>query len=359
MSPEDEFETIVRPYGGRAHCERLHPVTRRGVKELLDWYRWLIVAGKSAQNPYLPTGELYVDFVDNAHINAIAVETDTLETVGVFLGSVLTVYRAFYVLLSDPNFLPSVGDTRVEQVSEGGVICSLSHPANLAKSGPMPRDRARMMAAQSLAWCAMTFLFCHEVAHVTRSHAAFLRRRRGLAMHVEFPFVTPDRQTCETLQALELDADLAAGDVSMELWRRRLKAGLHPSLAAVSAAETWAIAVSFLFYLLDHVGRSGEPNAQFRTHPRPGIRWLQLALEADKSSLTVADGESPAIAVGFARVDGWWRSNRLPLNSVDVLFQDVPAATAELNGIRSAHSLLYRDLVGLALRRAGRLRAGR
>ncbi len=343
LAAQEAFHRALRNYGGRLDLSKAHPTTRSGMEELSNYYRWLISAARFAEPPYNPTGDLIVDFVDNAEVNAVALGFDRKEFIGINWGLVALIYQAFYVFMSRPSVLSTIGKAEVEKAGKKSVDSLLQQHSWKLMESLLPADGERLCVAQHLAWNAMAFVFAHEVSHVCRAHLRFLKNVYDLDHHIEYKSVSLSEEQARALQSLELDADTAAAETNMILWTKLCQRGTYPLLAEISPLTTWSLSLAMLFHVLDM--RSKPIGSPPRSHPEPAIRLLQVAYEAcggfDKTQFP--EGQR-RVAEGWGIVSKWWQQNGLSGDSFGELDNDLDGAIDKLDNLRRETGELVEQL---------------
>lgn len=341
---KDSFNTGVMQYGGKLNRKNIHVLTKSGLDELLDYYYWLISSAQYAPEQYNPTGKLYVDFVDSPMCNAIAFEKNGREFIGIFLGAVARIYHIFYLFLSSPDVLIDIGKASEESVDKKRIIELHTKDPDGPWQALRPKDDSRFMVAQHLAWNAMAFLFGHEIAHICRAHLKYLQTEIGWNEYLEYPFAAISTQVATQLQQLELDADTAAAEVNMILWRKLIQRGTFPLLSKILPVKTWGISLALLFRILDFEERRVHPHG-YQTHPIPAVRFLQIVYEGINEF-----GESPEanhmqpLGEAWGIVDAWWRESGLATYSFRSFDEDIEKTIDELNILRNGFKELQSSL---------------
>ncbi|MBM4053919.1 MAG: hypothetical protein FJ264_04425 [Planctomycetes bacterium] len=346
-SAEGSFDRAFREYGGRLDLSTVHPTTRDGMQGLLDYYRWLLNAARFADPPYNPTGNLTVDFVDNAEVNATAFVSNQLELIGINWGLVALIYQAFYLLMSSPTVLPNIGDAEVEKAEKRNIDALLQPQSWKLMESLLPKDGDRVRVAQHLAWNAMAFVFAHEVSHVCRAHLRYLKTTFGIDRHVEYRTVRLSESQARTLQALELDADTAAAETNLILWTKLCRRGTFPLLTEVPPLTTWSLSLSMFFHVLDMKTKPHE--SALRSHPKPAVRLLQVSYNASDcfGELEFPDAHR-CIGEGWGIIGKWWQQNELSAHSLWELDEHLDRTIDTLNELRSESGELIGVLRQLA-----------
>ncbi len=344
---ENSFNTVVMQYGGRLNRENIHVFTKSGLNELLDYYYWLIRSAQYAPEPYNPTGKLYVDFVDSPRCNAIAFEKDNREFIGIFLGAVARIYHIFYLFMSSPKVLIEIGEAFEESVDKKRIIELHTKDPDGSWQALRPKNESRFRVAQHLAWNAMAFLFGHEIAHICRAHLKYLETEIDSTEYLEYPFTAISPQVATQLQQLELDADTAAGEVNMILWRQHIQGGTFPLLSEISPIKTWGISLALLFRILDFEEKRVRPHYH-QTHPIPAVRFMQIVYEGTSEfGENLEANHAQSLGEAFRIVDAWWKESGLATYSFRSFDEDIEKTIDELDSLRSGSKELHSSLRNL------------
>jgi hypothetical protein len=213
---------------------------------------------------------VYVGYVENQRMNAFAFVRDGYGFVGLYPGSLVTIYSFFSNLLAHPCLFPAIGDPSNEEV-----WTSLD-PAQIIR---IPKDPARGAFAGLVSVLAIDFLFAHEIGHLMHGHAEFINRKLGLDVLAEFDANRAQTMDNLTSQTLEMDADsfatlqgvaTAVGRASNpeDVFPERWRPWYRTPRAALAA---WAVAVYGLFRLFAG-GETPPINQLATTHPAPNVR---------------------------------------------------------------------------------------
>jgi hypothetical protein len=344
----------MQPYGGLLQPQsRLPQETAEGFAELLQIFRGHLEGGKSAQAPYLPTGDILVDFVDNRRFNAIATAHGSHEGIGIYYGSITLLFELFHAMLSDPMVFPEIGEPSRESNQQKPISLDGSHRA--LTDDPHAACPTRLRAALNLAWCGSLFLFCHEVAHITRAHLRLLRQLSGSNAHHE---VLQDRTPVDTrvLRTLEFDADETAAGISYRLFKQNFDRGWMDALGPLGAATAWAAAASMVFRIINGSQPAGIPPNEAR-HPAAELRQLGILYSAFAGDgMFESELDARQLVLGERAVELWWRRTALPLGEAPP--SDPDAVADVLNDYRSHFKELLTRLQPLAEERAQRIRSG-
>jgi hypothetical protein len=156
---------------------------------------------RDVRTRHVPTmGPVHFDYIENLELNALAFEADDHDFVGVYVGTVVTIYAFFSSLLAYPRLLMSIGNPLAEEEWKSYTV----DPKLLFRQ---PKDVARRSFAHQIATIAIDFLFAHEIGHLMNGHVKLLRTRQGIPLMPEFDPTQKTREQNLTLQTLEMDAD--------------------------------------------------------------------------------------------------------------------------------------------------------
>jgi hypothetical protein len=224
--------------------------------------------------------------VNSLSFNALACVEGNRFRVIITAGFLFGVYDTFFTLLANPQVLPGIGNSRIEESREP--IALLAKRLNPSQSGQdlstslterlfafLPKDSKRAVFALHMAEAALNFVISHEIAHVSEGHLDYCFRHKGLRYFLE---LGPERATySETeIRALELSADAAAGamgGVLFMMWVEFLKGDAAESYLAKcptdEAWHAWGFALDILFRVVDsfdaaNPGRGSHPDVLTR-----------------------------------------------------------------------------------------------
>jgi hypothetical protein len=263
--------------------------------------------------------KLYCDIVDDPFLNAAATTSGEHNIIGLNSGAVANIFGFFYMLLSHPKILPEYGFPEKEsQWSASLGHCDWRQPmfsllrqsfsgVSLRSIWKAPNDWFRQSIADTLSTMALDFLFFHELAHLRRGHLHYLQTEANANKIDETwsHWSGADAGTRRAKQALELDADGGAMEVTLTPWLR----GGHVRGFSAKEAEPdeavvlWSIAVAFLFLLMDPFPSRIEDYV-VQDHPHPVVRLTHVFLQARH----VAGSISKEVARGFE--GAWWEALR-------------------------------------------------
>ncbi len=319
------FAAAFDRLGGTLAIEKRGDEPGRDLFRELRWHmREMIRMGREVPPPQLTTGDIYLDFVDNATFNAAAIKLDGHELIGIYSGAIFLIYNYFSSFLSDPSVLPQIGNPSVETKDEETLAALRDrHLSDIAPRRPL--DPTRNLAASRFAWGATCLLFLHEARHHMAGHLEFMRDEFALRDYIELPALPLSPEECAIRRALEFDADLGAAGTHMRWWLDAWGTNRIPELEALPPALSWCICVAMLYKIMD--AEQMDRPFQLATHPPAIARWLYTAFTANQAnyigvSIRLDDAFFEA---GQSEVVRWWNENKLP----------VPKS-ANLSSVRSA-----------------------
>jgi hypothetical protein len=149
--------------------------------------------------------------------------------------------------------------------------------AYFAMAAPLAPSKERFELAQTLTTAALDFIVLHEVCHILRNQGRFYENSHHLSFN-EAEAAGPTSENAQLLrQALELDADLAAGPENARQfgggrgitpgWRKWTDDGLE-------VLGLWLLSLCLTFFLLDTWRENADP--KLSTHPLPRVRLMLI-----------------------------------------------------------------------------------
>jgi hypothetical protein len=281
---QHDLETIFRQVsilaGHGPRCDLALLPAYGGLRGMLvqQWERldrWI----REVRAQHAPTMyPVFVGYVESLRMNAFAFVRENYGFVGLYPGSVLTIYSFFSNLLAHPNFFPTIGDPQKEEQWAG------FDRAHIVR---IPKDPTRGSFAGLLSVLAIDFLFTHEIGHLMNGHAELINVKLGVPVFAEFDVGQSKALDNLTSQTLEMDADcFATGQgVSVAVGRASNPEAVFPEhwrqwyKTPRSALAMWSLAV----YGLHRMFLGGQvPPADHldSTHPDPSVRLLVAYLTA-------------------------------------------------------------------------------
>ena len=225
-------------------------------------------------------GSIYIGYVENLDINAVAFEREGQDFVGLYAGAVVHIYRHFGALLCNCTFVPSIGSPDAEAHDPR----SLNYADG--EQSMVPNDPQRRSYARLLSRLACDFLLNHEFGHLINGHLKLMKALSGTACFAELDAVGTGTFGSLSRQALEMDADCFAVQQGV---LALLECVNNPSALPESsrcwyssvdeALRTWTLAIYGLLRLFD-----GSPtdldHLEAGPHPPPPIRAMMASATA-------------------------------------------------------------------------------
>jgi len=278
---QKELQEIFERVGSPGRGRRFDPSIlgpEQGLRTMLERHKrtaeiWL----RDVRTQHVPTmGPVHFDYVENLELNAFAFESENHEFVGVYVGTIVTIYSFFGSLLAYPRLLMSVGDPLAEEEWKSDTF----DPKQLYRQ---PKNLARRSFAHLMASIAIDFLFAHEIGHLMNGHVKLLRMRKGVPLLAEFDLTQKTHEENLTLQSLEMDADsFAVGQGLATAFGRARDPNIifppdwrqwyaTPRLALFG----WALAI-YGFFRLFFKGAVNLDDLGSTNHPPPNIRLTMV-----------------------------------------------------------------------------------
>ena len=227
---------LMPPYSGlRSLC----------VQQLERLDKWI----RGVRAEHVPTMyPVHVAYVESLRMNAFTFVSHGYGFVGLYPGSLLTIYSFFSNLLAHPELFPAVGDPQKE---EQWVGFDAAHIIRI------PKDPTRASFAGLLSVLVIDFLFTHEVGHLMNGHAELINSKLGVPVFAEFDPQHSRTFDKVTSQTLEMDADCfaVAQGIGTIFGRASNPEGVLPEgwrqwyRTPRSAVAVWSVAVYGLFRL--------------------------------------------------------------------------------------------------------------
>jgi hypothetical protein len=145
----------------------------------------------------------------DGRFNALAdiEEVDEIDCIGINVGTAYILCNLFRAMLSHPEILKRVGNSRQEttRVPHNPETLAIDltnlHPLEL------PKDARRARYSFQLSYCAFHFIFLHEFAHLFHGHVDWLYRNVGFRGLGEIGGSSIPGLKPTDLQTIEMDAD--------------------------------------------------------------------------------------------------------------------------------------------------------
>jgi hypothetical protein len=153
---------------------------------------------------------IYVNYINNGMVNAVAKEVDKVYYVGLYAGVIHILHTLFNRMLSSPHVLVTYGDATKEKNAPKLYNPHTWHVDDLFKQEDvtviMPVDLDRASLADFLTIQAVTSLALHEVGHIVNGHVDYFQSENIFSWEEE-EATTPELLPIEIIQTLEYDAD--------------------------------------------------------------------------------------------------------------------------------------------------------
>lgn len=221
MDDADIFQEAFEGDGGRVNLKELLPATSKAFEYSMGRARGFLQTAANAL-PHLPP--IYFDFFDAWAFNARACRHRGRYLIGVSRGAMGTLGFIFDRMMADPQILPFIGDSTVEDASLSLIPALGSDYFRSVVSVPEfspPRDPVRYNYARKLGELAFDFLIAHEFAHIANGHLDHLFATQGTGFIDEVSVsASPSGRSNPAEAALirqtqEMDADATAVRISL------------------------------------------------------------------------------------------------------------------------------------------------
>jgi len=329
--PSPVFDRAVAPYGGTLDMAAIPCPERGGINEIVSVFRGTIDSLSHNDVPLSICDNTEVGVIDNVDFNAVALQKEGVNCIGIYLGLILGVYRLFMGLFASPRFMPNIGCPSEEDLPDRSLGLLLA--GDIADEWRAPNDFVRLDAARNFAFNACMYVFLHELTHVARGHLDLLKTAHGVTEHLEYSSCPLPQDRAFLMRVLELDADGFASLHSMAKWHYAVTSGMFPAIGGLRPEWTWATGVNVFFRLLDR--RSLQlPDLASRTHPGPGVRWvgavLNLLGEWPAPSGFLKDDFSELTIAADREVRTLWRELAVPHPAFESLYRSMEDSQNEL-----------------------------
>jgi hypothetical protein len=287
-------------------------IEHREARLLFQRYKSIFAEYAASLGRRRPSGPIPFVFLGGSNFNARAFRHGEHEFIGINWGAVVVIHDLFLRMLSAPDVLPHVGDSKQESAAPrlpnlildaAKLPCSAGHPFAMDIS---PCDPLRAMYAMNLAQIALDFLFVHEHQHAAGGHLSLVPGASS------FEEIDMPQNDVFTRHVLELEADAAAAnfslgiacDVTGNAWR--MPSALASHLGTIRSREdAWLFAIWTVFLLMEGAVNqaffSGRPLPL--THPACIRRRAFLATYVFQRRARIRSGDTfKRAAAAFAAV---------------------------------------------------------
>ena len=219
--------------------------------------------------------ELSLFFIANDAVNAVALEHEDHQGIGVYLGTVRRLWLMYQNALDSGSFLES--------------SFTQAAPCSSAKSTASPTRFRLWDEEANHGWCkdrldmfwdlflrSLDFLVYHEIAHHTRGHIDLVRRHMGVSEVDELlSLSTSDGISGELFRQLEFDADHHGLDMMLTGYDRKFALRDWPEDHARAECFLFSLSLIGVFLVLDFEDKDVEAHYH-TTHPAPVHRAMRL-----------------------------------------------------------------------------------
>lgn len=241
--------------------------------------------------------EIYVGYIDDLSVNAVAFSNGKTEVVGLNAGLAIGPVKFMFWLMSHPTVFTDIGDIEIESEPDPFDLDILIAPNSLPETDPqsivertVPKDSRRSSFAIYMTMLFWEFVVLHEFAHLNRGHIRLYQRhsRGSSSLNALSEFEKDQDEDFRFTQLLEIDADRIAGaslarSVQADGYSRtkrvigdqgqtRTGDGVSPS----KAYEFWIRSMAMIFMIMSLMDSIRNPMSPDRSHPHPLIRLNAL-----------------------------------------------------------------------------------
>ncbi len=220
---------------------------------------------------------IYVDFIDNPKLNAVAARSGDQYFIGIYTGAILQSFAVFSRMLASNTILTDLGNAALEappQKMHDIQLKETMHPLLSFTRELIPKDPVRNEVIKMFVKHVLDFLIFHEYAHIVYGHVDYRNSKR--------PGMFADSLT---MQTLEINADSFSTYINMILLYKTSpdESPLIPEKLRTfykdryMALRMWLFPVYTYFRLFGHMNL--HHGIATESHPTPGCR-INLVVEA-------------------------------------------------------------------------------
>lgn len=256
------------------------------------------LAAKSSRSSRLPTSPLTLSYVNSAAFNAAARLQGRQPTIEINAAIPAVLFQAFQKAIDGPGVFSELGD----QIHIGGRPLKSAH-ANLYKTesdifrldqdSSIEDNMSRSFSYSITSWekislayilsrLCVTFIGCHEIAHLTQGHCDFGRARLGDLEHSET--TSGENKYRRIRQLMEVEADCNAFAMLLR-YVYRYKDDYAEILCTNRTRDDQEILAKLLFAMkvMFVIWSTSEPAAERRRaiHPHPMERLFCIEAAAE------------------------------------------------------------------------------
>lgn len=292
----------------------------------LERVNWDIVSGLAEQAfdtlrrtelaPELVSLEMHL--IDSASINAFLRVVGHRKIIGLNRGLIDQLWTLLALLIAHPEVLQEHfhDDSKIDleawrsdlQAQLTGLREKRVQPADI----PTYITKARLETATLLYCCMVDYVIHHELAHLVRDHATLLSTRYALSAVEEVPRETLSDAIRQTLNMLEIDADIHGLDMLVEYDREFHELCTETATTAQRRDHMFLHAFPLLLisqlFDFEHLSIDSQLSQQ---HPPPVYRAIIYTMAlSDTYELTVGLPKEAAID---EHDKAWWEASRCAL----------------------------------------------
>jgi hypothetical protein len=271
-----QFHLDMKPYGGYLDLNKMDQSLRSyyGMSFL-----WKIKILKALDRFY--NQKIYPCFLNNNNINAFVMKDEKKEyLLAIYAGFTHKIIKIFNLLLSNPDILPDLGNSKGEV---GGTVYDGSNIS-------FPNCKIRNAHAQYLSVLAEHFLFFHELSHIYDGHIEYFNTQTKKKFFMEFDPESRQKIGPNISMAMELEADMLATALNLEIvisfYEKEGSTMVSkvidtPYDSLFGIGFLWAFAISVLFSMFEfELGNIVANRNYIRTHPPSTTRELTIQTRA-------------------------------------------------------------------------------
>jgi len=180
-SEQSKFHNIFSERGGVFDPSICDPAICPGFSKLFEYSKiefYCRLEIMRMVNPKLP--EVYLDFINNSQLNAVATKVEDKYYIGVNMGAVLLLHDLFNRVLTSPLNFPHIGDSINEkakkiynpEITDFSTLLVACDTSDLQGA----KDSQRRNYAVHLTTLSINFLLFHEYGHIVNGHIDLLGR---------------------------------------------------------------------------------------------------------------------------------------------------------------------------------------
>ncbi|WP_133256030.1 hypothetical protein [Rhodopseudomonas palustris] len=225
------------------------------------------------------SSSILCDYINNSQFNAVAKLQGDKEYIGIFYGFTFFVYYIFLTMMSDPKFLPEIGDVSLESLSDRRIrlLKNSTDPEAALVCTAWPKCPVRRSAADHMIYIAHLFLYFHEAAHLEFCHLYLVRDEFQSDVYEEIEAFPLSDEEADVRQVLELQADQGGALTSLREWRAAWQHGPVAVKHSLDEDLLWSASVEILLILFQYI-RIANNKKLSPSHPNPFIRWLNVKM---------------------------------------------------------------------------------